>query len=56
MTSPYEGLPAAENMSDPNGRHIVNLGEVREGGSHHERMWNIVMWNTLMDEQNYLIR
>ncbi len=52
----YAGKPARENLSDPQGREIISKGAVREGGSHQDRMSNIVLWNTLMDEQNYLVR
>jgi len=52
----YAGKPASEDLSDPQGRKIIKKGAVREGGSHQDRMSNIVMWNTLMDEQNYLVR
>ncbi len=52
----YAGKPAKEDICDPQGRKIINRGAVREGGSHQNRMSNIVMWNTLMDEQNYLVR
>ncbi|MBL4739660.1 MAG: hypothetical protein JKY12_01620, partial [Sneathiella sp.] len=44
------------DLSDPQGRKIIEKGAIREGGSHQDRMSNIVMWNTLMDEQNYLVR
>lgn len=52
----YAGKPAGENLCDPQGRKIIKEGAVREGGSIQDRMANIVVWNTLMDEQNYLVR
>ena len=52
----YAGKAAAEDLCDPQGRKIVSKGAVREGGSYEDRMKNIVMWNTLMNEQNYLVR
>lgn len=52
----YAGLPATEVLLDPHGRKIISKGEIREGGSYRDRMSNIVLWNTLMDEQNYLVR
>jgi len=52
----YRGEPARENLVDPRGREIIGKGAVREGGSQQDRMSNIVLWNTLMDEQNYLVR
>lgn len=52
----FAGKPATEALNDPQGRKIISKGSVRDGGSHQNRMSNIVMWNTLMDEQNYLVR
>ena len=52
----YAGKEATENLCDPNGRVIIRKGALREGGSHQDRMSKIIMWNTLMDEQNYLVR
>ncbi len=52
----YAGKEAAEDICDPKGRTIIKKGAHREGGSHLDRMSNIIMWNTLMDEQNYLVR
>lgn len=52
----YGGKAAKENLTDPKGRKIITIGSVREGGSIQDRMSNIALWNTLMDEQNYLVR
>ena len=52
----FSGKPAREALNDPQGRKIIPIGSVRDGGSHQNRMSNIEMWNTLMDEQNYLVR
>lgn len=52
----FSGKPAREALNDPQGRKIIPKGLVRDGGSHQNRMSNIEMWNTLMDEQNYLVR
>lgn len=52
----YAGKEATEDLCDPKGRTIIKRGALREGGSHRDRMSNIIMWNTLMDEQNYLVR
>lgn len=52
----YAGKPAREDLKDPQGRRIIEKGAIREGGSLQDRMTKIVMWNTLMDEQNYLVR
>ena len=50
----YDGKPAAKNLNDPFGHHLVNKGEVRFGGSYEQRFRNIAVWNSLMDENDYL--
>jgi putative spermidine/putrescine transport system substrate-binding protein len=52
----YEGKPARENLPDPFGEVFVRAGEIREGGSYGERMSRVRVWNTIMDDHNYLVR
>ncbi len=52
----YEGEPAREEIQDPWGNKMEDAGHVRDGGSFWERMGNIACWNTLMDENRYMIR
>ena len=52
----YDGKPAAEEMKDPFGKPAVKAGEVRDGGSFLQRMGNIAVWNSVMDEDRYLTR
>jgi putative spermidine/putrescine transport system substrate-binding protein len=52
----YAGKEATEELCDPHGTEAIPKGSIREGGSHESRMSKIIMWNTLMDEQNYLVR
>lgn len=52
----YEGKPAAEDLRCPYGRKIVAKGETYPGGSYDDRMNRIVIWNSVMDEHNYLVR
>jgi putative spermidine/putrescine transport system substrate-binding protein len=52
----YEGQPAAEEIKDPYGNHMEDQGHVRDGGAFWERMGNVACWNTLMDENRYMIR
>lgn len=52
----YEGKPAAEDMVDPFGKTLEKKGAVRDGGSFEERMGNVVVWNSTMDEQVYLVK
>jgi putative spermidine/putrescine transport system substrate-binding protein len=52
----YEGKPAREDLPDPFGEICVRAGEVRDGGSYVERMSRVRVWNTIMDDHNYLAR
>ncbi len=48
----YEGKPATEPMVDPFGTELEPAGAVRDGGSFWERMGRVVVWNSVMDEQD----
>ena len=52
----YEGKPAATDIIDPFGKKIEAKGTVRDGGSFKERIGNIVCWNSVMQEQTYLVQ
>ncbi|MDX3929712.1 MAG: extracellular solute-binding protein [Shinella sp.] len=52
----YEGLPAAEDLPGPDGSIRIRAGSVRSGGSYWQRANCIAVWNTTMDEHNYLVR
>lgn len=52
----YEGLPASDNIVGLDGKVIARIGSTRDGGSYRERMSNIAVWSTMMDEHNYLVR
>lgn len=52
----YMGKAATEELSDPFGNVIVAKGEVRDGGSYEDRFRNIAVWNSLMDENDYLVK
>jgi putative spermidine/putrescine transport system substrate-binding protein len=52
----YEGLPAREDLPGPDGTLRVKRGAVRSGGSYWQRANGIAVWNTTMDEHNYLVR
>lgn len=52
----YEGKPASEDMVDPFGKTLEKKGAVRDGGSFEERMGNVVVWNSTMQEQVYLVQ
>jgi putative spermidine/putrescine transport system substrate-binding protein len=52
----YEGLPAPADLPGPDGSITVAAGAVRSGGSYWQRASAIAVWNTTMDEHNYLVR
>ena len=52
----YDGKPAAKDLSDPFGNLIVTKGDVRDGGSYWTRFKKIAVWNSLMDENQYLVK
>lgn len=52
----YDGGAAETDLPDPHGVITVRAGEVRAGGSYRQRASRIAVWNTTMDEHNYLVR
>ncbi|RJS92744.1 PotD/PotF family extracellular solute-binding protein [Salinisphaera sp. Q1T1-3] len=53
----YQGRPAARDLPGPRGEPgLIRRGEVRDGGDYHARMSRIAVWNSVMDEHNYLVR
>jgi putative spermidine/putrescine transport system substrate-binding protein len=52
----YGGKPAATDILNPFGKVQEKPGAVRDGGSIEQRLNNIAVWNTVMDEDRYLVR
>lgn len=52
----YAGLPAAQDLSGNNGQMLIARGSMRDGGAYEQRLGRIAIWNTVMDEHNYLVR
>lgn len=52
----YGGQPASEPICDPEGREVFAAGESREGGAYEDRMARVAIWDTVMNEHNYLVR
>ncbi|MEL6225298.1 MAG: substrate-binding domain-containing protein [Cyanobacteria bacterium J06626_14] len=52
----YEGKEASEDMVDPFGNTLEKAGAIRDGGSFKERFGNIVVWNSTMEENTYLVQ
>ena len=50
----YEGKPATVDIYSPFGKLMEKAGAVRDGGSYKNRMGRIAVWNSVMDENEYL--
>lgn len=51
-----EGKPAAGDILSPDGVVMEKAGAVRDGGSFEERMGKVACWNSVMDEDRYMVR
>jgi putative spermidine/putrescine transport system substrate-binding protein len=52
----YGGKAAKGDITDPYGNVMEKAGSTRDGGSFWDRMGKIACWNTVMDEDRYMIR
>jgi putative spermidine/putrescine transport system substrate-binding protein len=52
----YDGEAAADALPGPIGEPLVAAGQRRDGGSYVARMGRIAVWDSVMDEHNYLVR
>ncbi len=50
-----EGKPAQGDILSPDGKVMEKAGAVRDGGSFENRMGNIACWNSVMDEDRYMV-
>ena len=51
-----EGKPAKGDILSPEGKVMEKAGAVRDGGSFEERMGKVACWNSVMDEDRYMIK
>ncbi len=51
-----EGKAAQGDIIAPDGKVMEKAGAVRDGGSFQERMGKVACWNSVMDEDRYLVR
>jgi putative spermidine/putrescine transport system substrate-binding protein len=51
-----EGKPAEKDIMNPFGKLMEKAGSVRDGGSFYERMGHVACWNSVMDEDKYMIQ
>lgn len=52
----FEGKPAQGDITSPQGQIIETAGAVRDGGSFEARMGNVACWNSVMDENQHMVR
>jgi putative spermidine/putrescine transport system substrate-binding protein len=52
----FDGKPAETDILSPFGKVMEKAGNVRDGGALWERLGNIAVWNSVMDEDRYLTR
>jgi len=52
----YEGKAAAKELPDPFGNPLIDKGLVRDGGSYEQRFKKIAVWNSIMKENDYLVK
>lgn len=52
----FEGKAATADISNPFGKVMAKAGELRDGGSFYERMGHVACWNSVMDENQYMVR
>jgi len=51
-----EGKAAKADILSPDGKVMEKAGAVRDGGSFDERMGKVACWNSVMDEDRYMVR
>jgi putative spermidine/putrescine transport system substrate-binding protein len=52
----YDGKPASADLPGPTSKRLVAAGQRRDGGNYAARMGRVAVWNSVMDEHNYLVR
>ena len=52
----FEGKEATDSITSPFGDPLAQAGEVRDGGSFTDRMGAVACWNSVMDENQYMVR
>ena len=52
----YEGKAAVGDILSPQGAVMEKAGATRDGGSFMDRMGHVACWNSVMDENQYMVR
>src|ERR1700752_2316647 len=51
-----EGKAAVSDIKGPDGPLLEKAGSKRDGGSYEDRMGGVACWNSVMDENDYMVR
>ncbi len=51
-----DGKPATAAIVSPDGTEIAKIGDLRDGGSYYDRIGKIACWNSVMDNDRYLVQ
>ena len=51
-----DGQPAAIDIMSPEGKLMEKAGTVRDGGGFYERIGHVACWNSVMDENRYMVQ
>ena len=52
----FEGKEATDVITSPFGDPLAQAGDTRDGGSFQDRMGSVACWNSVMDENQYMVR
>ena len=52
----FEGKAAAGDITNPFGDKLAGAGDMRDGGAFYDRMGKVACWNSVMDENQYMVR
>lgn len=52
----FEGKPSTADITNPQGQVMEKAGVIRDGGSFYERMGRVAAWNSVMDENQHMVR
>lgn len=52
----YEGKPATGEITSPTGDVLASAGDLRDGGAYVDRMGKVACWNSVMDENEHMVR
>ena len=52
----YEGKESQGDIVSPSGQKLEGPGVIRDGGSFFDRMGAVACWNSVMDENQYMVR